>query len=255
MRRFGLVGYPLSHSFSIKFFNERFFPENGIDAEYVNFEIPDADMMLDIVRDNPELEGLNCTIPHKQAIIPLLDELSDEARETGAVNVIRIERDKPENTRNGRGFRLKGFNSDTIGFRDSIRPLLKPHHKKALVLGTGGAAKAVCHVLDKLGIEWKSVSRTAGRNSLTYSEVTEEIMADYTIIVNCTPLGMFPKTETCPELPYEALTTRHLMYDLIYNPAETEFMKRGAAMGAVVKNGYEMLELQAVASWNFWNLS
>ena len=245
----------MTHSFSIKFFNERFFPENGIDAEYVNFEIPDARMMLDIVRDNPELEGLNCTIPHKQAIIPLLDELSVEASETGAVNVIRIERDKPGNTRDGRGFRLKGFNSDIIGFRDSITPLLRPYHTKALVLGTGGAAKAACHVLDKLGIEWKTVSRTARVGNLTYSELTADTINDYTIIVNCTPLGMFPNTETCPELPYEALTTRHLLYDLIYNPAETEFMKRGAAMGAVVKNGYEMLELQALASWNFWNLS
>lgn len=254
MRRFGLVGYPLTHSFSIKFFNESFFPEKGIDAEYVNFEIPDVQMMLDIVRKDPELEGLNCTIPHKQAVIPLLDELSDEARETGAVNVIKIYRDKPENTRDGRGFRLKGFNSDIVGFRNSIEPLLQPHHKRALVLGTGGAAKAVCHVLGKLGIEWRSVSRTANENSLTYSELTPDMMEEYTIVVNCTPLGMFPKVGTYPELPYEALTTRHLLYDLIYNPSETEFMKRGAAMGAVVKNGYEMLELQAVAAWNFWNL-
>lgn len=255
MRRFGLIGYPLTHSFSSRFFNESFFPENGIDAEYVNFEIQDISMVLDIVRNNPELEGLNCTIPHKQSIIPLLDDMSDEARETGAVNVIKIYRDCLENTKDGRGFRLKGFNSDIIGFRDSIKPLLKPHHKKALVLGTGGASKAVNYALTKLGIEWMSVSRSAGENSLTYGDLTADLMDEYTVIVNCTPLGMFPKTDTYPELPYNALTPRHLLYDLVYNPSETEFLKRGTAMGAVVKNGYEMLELQAVAAWNYWNLS
>lgn len=244
----------MGHSFSKNFFNERFFPENGIDAEYLNFEIEDVRTLPDIIRDNPDLQGLNCTIPHKQAVIPLLDELSEDAIEAGAVNVIRIEREANGHTRNDRGFRLKGFNSDIIGFRDSIVPLLKPHHKRALILGTGGASRAVCIVLDRLGIEWTYVSRTPKENRLTYNNLTPGTMERYSIIVNCSPVGMFPNVDEYPDIPYEALTDRHLLYDLIYNPAETVFLKRGANMGATVKNGLEMLELQALAAWEFWNL-
>lgn len=241
MDKYGLIGFPLGHSFSRGFFTEKFARE-GIDAEYVNFEIPDASMLLDVIRDNPELRGLNVTLPHKQAVIPLLDELSDEAREIGAVNVIRI-----------RDGKLKGFNSDIIGFTDSIRPLLQPHHKKALVLGTGGASKAICVGLNRLGIEWTYVSRSPREGMLTYEDITAETLQQYTVIVNCTPVGMFPKVDHAPAIPYELLTPQHLLFDCVYNPEDTLFMQKGRAQGATVKNGLEMLHLQAEASWKFWN--
>lgn len=251
MIKFGLIGYPLGHSFSRKYFGEKFAKE-GIDAEYINFEIPDALMLDDVVSSNPELQGLNCTIPHKQAIMPLMDELDPVAREIGAVNVIKIVR---SNTEGSKGYRLIGHNSDIIGFTDSIRPLLHSHHTRALVLGTGGASRAICVALRHLGIEWKYVSRTPREGQYTYSDLHEhpEIMDEYTIIVNCSPLGMFPKNDTCPDLPYERLTERHLLYDLIYNPETTLFMQKGMEHSATVKNGMEMLILQAIASWEIWN--
>lgn len=241
MTKYGIIGYPLGHSFSRGFFTEKFARE-GIDAQYLNFEIPDAGMLLDVLRDNPELHGLNVTLPHKQAIIPMLDELSDEAREIGAVNVIRV-----------RDGRLKGFNSDIIGFTESIRPLLQPHHKQALVLGTGGASKAICVGLKRLGLEWKYVSRTPREGMITYEDITAETLQDYTVIVNCSPVGMFPKVDQAPAIPYEYLTPRHLLFDCVYNPEDTLFMQKGRAQGATVKNGLEMLHLQAIASWRFWN--
>lgn len=242
MEQYGLIGYPLGHSFSRRFFNEEFFPEYGIEAEYLNFEIPEADGLLEVVRTHPLLRGLNCTIPHKQAIIPLLDEISPEAREIGAVNVIRI-----------RDGRLKGFNSDIIGFMDSLRPLLRPHHRRALVLGSGGASKAVWAGLLRLGLEPMQVSRKAGDGVLSYEMLTQEVMADCTVVVNCSPVGMFPHVDECPAIPYELLSGRHLLYDLVYNPLDTLFMQRGRERGATVKNGLEMLRLQALASWKFWN--
>lgn len=241
MIKYGLIGFPLGHSFSKGFFTEKFARE-GIDAQYLNFEIPDATMLFDVLRDNPELKGLNVTLPHKQAVIPLLDELSDEAREIGAVNVIRI-----------RDGKLKGFNSDIIGFTDSIRPLLQPHHKKALVLGTGGASKAICVGLNHLGLEWKYVSRTPREDRFAYTDLTPEVMAEYTVIVNCSPVGMFPKVDAAPAIPYELLTPQHLLFDCVYNPEDTLFMQKGREQGAIVKNGLEMLHLQAIASWKFWN--
>lgn len=241
MELYGLIGFPLGHSFSRKFFTEKFERE-GLQAEYRNFEIEDARQMLDVVREHPELRGLNCTIPHKQAIMPMLDELSDMARRIGAVNVIRI--------RNGR---LKGFNSDIIGFVESIRPLLQPHHTKALVLGTGGASKAICVGLEQLGIEWQYVSRKPRPDGITYADLTADVMAQHTVIVNCSPVGMHPHNEDCPDIPYHLLTDKHLLYDLVYNPLETTFMKRGQVMGATTKNGLEMLHLQAIASWKFWH--
>lgn len=242
MEQYGLIGYPLGHSFSRRFFNEEFFPEHGIEAEYLNFEIPEADGLLEVVRTHPLLRGLNCTIPHKQAIIPLLDEISPEAREIGAVNVIRI-----------RDGRLKGFNSDIIGFMDSLRPLLRPHHRRALVLGSGGASKAVWAGLRRLGLEPTQVSRKAGDGALSYEMLTPEVMADCTVVVNCSPVGMFPRVDDCPAIPYELLSERHLLYDLVYNPLDTLFMQRGRERGATVKNGLEMLRLQALASWKFWH--
>ncbi len=240
---YGLIGYPLGHSFSKQFFTEKFAKE-GIAAEYRNFEIAEASMLLDIVRNTPNLKGLNCTIPHKQAILPLLDELSPEAKEIGAVNVIKLMEDG----------RLKGYNSDIIGFTDSIRPLLQPHHRHALILGTGGASLAIKAGLEQLGLTCTYVSRTKREGRLTYEELTAEVMQDYQVIVNCSPVGMYPRTEDAPALPYQALTPQHLLYDLVYNPLQTAFMKNGAAQGAIVKNGLEMLHLQALASWNFWNI-
>ncbi len=242
MEQYGLIGYPLGHSFSRRFFNEEFFPEHGIEAEYLNFEIPEAEGLLEVVRTHPLLRGLNCTIPHKQAVIPLLDEISPEAREIGAVNVIRI-----------RDGRLKGFNSDIIGFMDSLRPLLRPHHRRALVLGSGGASKAVWAGLLRLGLEPMQVSRKAGDGVLSYEMLTPEVMADCTVVVNCSPVGMFPHVDECPAIPYELLSGRHLLYDLVYNPLDTLFMQRGRERGATVKNGLEMLRLQALASWKFWH--
>lgn len=241
MDKYGIIGYPLGHSFSRAFFTEKFQREH-IDAEYVNFEIPSADMLPGIVQTNPNLCGLNVTLPHKEAVIPMLDELSDEAKEIGAVNVIRV-----------RDGRLKGFNSDIIGFMDSIRPLLKPWHQHALVLGTGGASRAIRVGLQRLGIEWTYVSRTPAPDRLTYADLTPELMEHYQAIVNCSPVGMFPRVDACPDIPYQLLTSRHLLYDLVYNPQETLFLKRGAEHGAAVKNGLEMLHLQALASWRFWN--
>lgn len=241
MDKYGIIGYPLGHSFSRAFFTEKFQREH-IDAEYVNFEIPSADMLPGIVQANPNLRGLNVTLPYKEAVIPMLDELSDEAKEIGAVNVIRV-----------RDGRLKGFNSDIIGFMDSIRPLLKPWHQHALVLGTGGASRAIRVGLQRLGIEWTYVSRTPAPGRLTYADLTSELMEHYQVIVNCSPVGMFPRVDACPDIPYQLLTSRHLLYDLVYNPQETLFLKRGAEHGAAVKNGLEMLHLQALASWRFWN--
>ena len=246
MDKYGLIGYPLGHSFSKRYFTEKFARE-GIDAVYENYEIADASMLLDVVRANPELRGLNCTIPHKQAIMPLLDSIAVEAREIGAVNVIRIRHDKDGTPH------LEGFNSDVIGFCESIKPLLTTNHRKALVLGTGGASKAIGYGLTKLGLEWTYVSRTKRHGQYTYEEVTPEVIAAHQVIVNCSPVGMYPHTDEAPPLPYEAMDSRHLLYDLVYNPETTRFMALGAQHGATVKNGLEMLHRQALASWEIWN--
>ena len=245
MQKYGLVGYPLKHSFSIGYFNEKFSSEK-IEAEYINFEIPDINNFPEIIQANPNLHGLNVTIPYKEKVIPYLDELDKQAAAIGAVNVIKIIRNK------GGKPKLIGYNSDIIGFTQSIQPLLLSHHKKALILGTGGASKAVFHGLKNLGIEAKFVSRTARFGMLTYEELNAEIIKEYTVIVNCTPVGMYPKVDACPDIPYEAITSEHLLYDLLYNPHITLFMKKGEAKGAVTKNGLEMLLLQAFAAWEIW---
>ena len=240
MTTYGLIGYPLGHSFSRKFFTEKFEKE-GIDAQYLNFEIPSIEEFPEIIKNHPELGGLNVTIPYKQQVMQYLDELSLEAKEIGAVNVVKV------------GEKLKGYNSDVIGFVNSIKPLLKAHHKKALILGTGGASKAIRYGLaEKLGMETLFVSRSAREGVITYEEVTPSLLKEYEVIVNCSPVGMFPHVDECPTLPYEAMNENHLLYDLVYNPLETLFMKKGAAQGATVKNGLEMLHLQAIASWEFW---
>ena len=244
MTKYGLIGYPLGHSFSKAFFTEKFARE-GIDAVYENYEIEDANMLLEIVHDTPELVGLNCTIPHKHAIIPLLDWLSPEVEEIGAANVIKIQRE-------GDSIKLLGYNSDIIGFKNSIRPLLRPEHRKALILGTGGASRAIRVALTHLGIEWKIVSRRKSPDTLCYEDITPELLQQYKVIVNCSPVGMYPHTDEAPQLPYEALTPQHLLFDLIYNPEETLFLQQGAQRGATIKNGLEMLHLQAQASWEIW---
>ena len=245
MKLYGLLGYPLGHSFSARFFAGKFRRE-GIDAEYRNFEMPSVDGLRGFIAGLPELCGLNVTIPHKQAVVPLLDGLTAEAQAIGAVNVIMIDR------REG-GLRLTGANSDAVGFSRSLEPLLLPCHRRALVLGTGGASRAVNYVLRRLGIEPQPVSRTARPGVLAYGQLTAEMLAEYKLIVNCSPVGMFPHVDECPALPYEGLTADHLLYDLVYNPEETLFLRRGRERGARVKNGLEMLHLQALAAWDYWN--
>lgn len=242
---YGLLGYPLEHSFSKSFFNNKFEAEN-IDAEYINFEIPDINMLMEVISEYYNLNGLNVTIPYKEQVIPFLDELDEDAANIGAVNVIKF-------IHNNEDLKLKGYNSDVIGFCDSISPLLKSHMKKALVLGTGGAAKAVCYGLKKLGIQPQLVSRKNSDKAISYAEITKEIINDHHIIVNTTPLGMYPNIDESPDIPYEYLTPEHLCYDLLYNPDETLFMKNAKAHGAVTKNGLEMLLLQAFASYDIWN--
>ena len=247
MDKYGLIGYPLKHSFSIGYFNEKFQSEN-IDAEYVNFEIPRIEDFMEVIEENPNLRGLNVTIPYKEQVIPYLDELDKDTAKIGAVNVIKfIPQAKGK-------VKLVGYNSDIIGFTRSIEPLLQPHHTKALILGTGGASKAVFHGLANLGIRSTFVSRTKKNDEvLTYTELTPAIMQEYTVIVNTTPLGMYPKVDFCPDIPYDQLTPKHLLYDLLYNPSETLFMKKGMEQEATVKNGLEMLLLQAFAAWEIWN--
>lgn len=245
MDKYGLIGYPLGHSFSKNFFNEKFQNE-GIDAEYINFEIKRIESLPEIIATNPELKGLNVTIPYKEKVISYLDTVSPEARSIGAVNVVKIEH-------NGNDTILKGYNSDVIGFTKSIEPLLERFHKKALILGTGGSSKAVNFGLKSLGLETVFVSRYERPGTIQYNKITPEVVSEYNVIVNCTPCGMYPHIDECPILPYEALTDKNILYDLIYNPDQTLFMKKGAEKGATVKNGLEMLLLQAFASWDFWN--
>lgn len=242
---YGLIGYPLGHSFSENFFNQKFESER-IDAKYTNFEIPDIDKIKNVIKENPNLNGLNVTIPYKERVIPFLDEIDQMATEIGAVNVIKFIRTKND------GLKLKGYNSDIIGFCDSLKPMLNSSHTHALVLGTGGAAKAISCGLKSLGIEPLYVSRTKKDGAITYEELTPETMDKYRVIVNTSPIGMYPHVDSCPNIPYELLTTNHLCYDLIYNPDVTLFMKKSQQHGAIVKNGLEMLLLQAFAAWEIW---
>ena len=245
MKEFGLIGYPLGHSFSKNYFNEKFLSE-GIDAQYLNFEIPNIKNIIKVISNHPDLAGLNVTIPYKEQVIPYLDELDEDAAAIGAVNVIKFIHRKGK-------LHLKGYNSDVLGFTQSIEPFLRPQHQKALILGTGGASKAIYHGLTKLGLQATFVSRTVQKGLLTYTDLTPALIDEYKVIVNCTPVGMYPHVDECPDLPYTCLTSEHLLYDLIYNPDETLFMKKGAEQGAVVKNGLEMLLLQAFGAWNIWN--
>lgn len=243
---YGLIGYPLGHSFSQTFFNRKFEAE-GINARYVNFEIPDIGDLMEVISENPRLDGLNVTIPYKQQVLAYLDDVDSVAQRVGAVNVIQIIRGKADND-----FKLVGFNSDIAGFRNSLKPLLRPCHKGALVLGSGGASRAVCCALEDLGIKPLIVSRTKREGVITYAELTPDIMESHKVVVNTTPLGMYPHVDECPDIPYDLVTPDFLCYDLLYNPDVTLFMKRCAARGAETKNGLEMLLLQAFESWEIW---
>lgn len=245
MKKYGLVGYPLGHSFSMGYFNEKFKNE-AINAVYENFEIPDIQDITTVIGSNPDLAGFNVTIPYKEKVMDYLDYIAPEAAEIGAVNVVKV-------THNGERAVLKGFNSDVVGFVNSIKPLLRPLHKKALVLGTGGASKAVEYGLRKLGLETIKVSRTEKDNTITYGQVTPELLSENKVIVNCTPCGMAPHFDECPNLPYDSIDDSFLLYDLIYNPEETLFLRKGKEKDATVKNGLEMLLLQAEEGWNIWN--
>lgn len=246
MKKYGLLGYPLTHSFSKKYFSEKFENEK-IDSAYDNFEIDSISKFPEIIQNNPELIGLNVTIPYKEQVIPFLHELNDSAKEIGAVNTIKIQRIGAE-------IKLRGFNTDTYGFENSLQPVLKAEHKKALILGTGGASKALKYVLERLGIEHISASiEELKENEIRYEEIDEKMMQERLVIINATPLGTYPNVNTFPNIPYENITEKHLLFDLVYNPEETQFLARGKAKGACTKNGYEMLLLQAKKSYEIWN--
>jgi shikimate dehydrogenase len=247
MRVYGLIGYPLTHSFSKKYFTEKFEKEGISGCVYENFEIPAIDAFPALVRERKNLKGLNVTIPYKQEVMPFLSGLDSSAERVGAVNVIKLYEDG----------RLVGFNSDYYGFRQALLEDFLPEDRNgiaALVLGTGGASKAVRVALEDLNIPYRQVSRRATEESMAYQELSEEVVQQHRLIINTTPLGMYPKTDTAPDLPYTALTSGHFLFDLVYNPAQTLFMKKGAARGARVKNGLRMLHLQAEKAWEIWNM-
>jgi len=244
MSTYGLIGYPLGHSFSKLYFTEKFNKEN-INSIYNLFPIENINLVSDLISSNLDLRGFNVTIPYKEQIIPFLDEVEKEASAIGAVNVVKIiERD-------GKRI-LKGYNSDIYGFYESIRPLIKTCHKKALILGTGGASKAIAAMLRKLNIIYTFVSRSAKDGQLSYLDIDAQIMKEYTVIINCSPVGMSPNVDEAPMLPYEYFTDEHIAYDLVYNPLETKFLKLAKEHGATTKNGLEMLYLQAERAWSIW---
>ena len=243
MRKFGLIGYPLSHSFSQKYFTEKFRKENIADCTYQNFPIPEISQLEAVLENEPTLQGLNVTIPYKEQIIPFLHFKNKVVAETGACNCIKIKDGK-----------LYGFNTDVIGFEISLKKKLREEHKKALILGTGGAAKAVEFVMKKLGISYQFVSRNnIATNTIGYQDLSNQIIRDSLLIINTTPLGMYPNVETYPNIPYDALTDKHYLFDLVYNPEKTVFLQKGEEHGASIHNGSEMLAIQAEESWKIWN--
>lgn len=248
MKTYGLIGHRLGHSFSQRFFTEKFTRENLPEHEYVNFELDSMDEFPGIFERGKNICGLNCTIPYKQQIMQFMDEIDEEAAQIGAVNTVKII------DKNGKRI-LKGYNTDLYGFEHSLRPMLGEKHQKALILGTGGASKAIIHLFGKLGIAYRSATtkKEPGADEIGYAQLSAELMSEYLIIINATPLGTFPKVDGCPDLPYESITPDHILYDLVYNPEETLFLKKGKARGAQTKNGLEMLHLQALKSWEIWN--
>jgi len=247
MRLFGLIGYPLSHSFSAKYFAKKFEAENISDTDYRLFPLDNISEVTTLIKLQPEFEGFNITIPYKVAILPYLDYITDAAKSVGAVNCVRIDRTVS-------GIKLTGHNTDVYGFRKSLTPVLKIYHTNALVMGTGGASKAICYTLNELGIKYTLVSRSGnGELILGYSQLTKEIIDDNLLIINTSPVGTYPDTDKCPDIPYQFLTSRHLLFDLVYNPAETKFLRLGREAGGTIMNGSKMLEFQAEKSWEIWN--
>lgn len=240
MKNFGLIGKNIAYSFSESHFHDKFRKENITNSTYQLFDLKSISEVEELFQTK-ELKGFNVTIPYKEEIIPYLDELSPEAQKIGAVNCVKIQNNKKI-----------GFNTDAFGFENSLKPLLEKHHQKALILGDGGAAKAVKFVLAKLEIDYQSVTR---KGELKFSDLNQEIISTHQLIINCTPVGTFPDLEASPDIPYQFITTSHLLYDLIYNPEKTKFLQLGEIKGAKIKNGYEMLVLQAEKSWEIWSQS
>ncbi|PTN07792.1 shikimate dehydrogenase [Mangrovibacterium marinum] len=248
MKTYGLIGYRLGYSFSKGFFTEKFQNEKLTEHEYVNFELDSIDEFPEIFKKNDHIAGLNCTIPYKQQIIPYLDEIDEEAAKVGAINTVKI-------IRTGEKIKLKGFNTDIYGFENSLKPMLNEKHKKALILGTGGASKAIKYILDKLGLEYLSASieDQLYDGEIRYEQIDKALLQEHLVVINATPLGTFPKVDSCANIPYQHLTADHVLFDLVYNPEETLFMKKGKEKGAAVKNGLEMLHGQAIKAWEIWN--
>lgn len=244
MQIFGLIGFPLGHSFSQKYFSQKFIDEGIANCKFELYPIKSIEEFSSLINSTDGLRGLAVTIPYKEQVMPYLNKIDTVANETGAVNCIRFHEGK-----------LIGYNTDIIGFEKSFTPLLQSHHKKALVLGTGGAAKAVQYVLKKINLPYITVSRNknSAQNLIDYSDINSDLLSEYNVIINCTPLGMTPNEETCPELPYDCIGERHYLYDLVYKPAETKFLLNGKSRGAIIKNGYDMLILQAEENWKIWN--
>lgn len=242
MVRFGLIGKDISYSFSRGYFSKKFSKLGLNSHSYENFDLSKIDQFKDVMTHNANIKGFNVTIPYKEQIMSFLSEIDPEAQQIGAVNTIKIE--------NGKTI---GYNTDVYGFQKSLEPHLEKHHTKALILGTGGASKAVAFVLKKLGIQYKFVSRNPTQDQLNYTDLNKEVLSQYTVIINCTPLGTFPNINDKPAIPYNFITPKHLLYDLIYNPEKTAFLLAGEGMGSKISNGSDMLELQAEKSWEIWN--
>lgn len=248
MKTYGLIGHRLGYSFSRKFFTEKFAAENLEHHEYLNFELDSINEFPGIFDSEKNIAGLNCTIPYKQQIMQFMEEIDEEAARIGAVNTVKI------TYLDGRRI-LKGFNTDSYGFENSLQPMLEEKHKKALILGTGGASKAIKYILEKLQISYLSASIEDDlfENEIRYNQITDELLKEYLIIIHATPIGTFPNVDNCPDIPYKSITSDHVLFDLVYNPEETLFLKKGKAQGAKTKNGLEMLHLQAKRSWEIWN--
>lgn len=245
MNKLGLLGKDISYSFSRTYFKEKFENENIKNTSYENFDIENIDLFPSIIRNTKDLKGLNVTIPYKEQVIPFLDKVNKKAKAIGAVNTIRI-------TKKGK---LVGYNTDCYGFKKTLKPFIKSHHKKALILGTGGASKAIAYTLDEMGITYQYVSRKLSDGvGFSYETLTEDDISDNQIIINSTPLGTFPNIEDCPNIPYHAINEKHILFDLIYNPEETKFLKLGNKNRATTINGLRMLEFQAEKAWSIWNL-
>ncbi|MFA6247844.1 MAG: shikimate dehydrogenase [Mucilaginibacter sp.] len=260
MKHYGLIGFPLSHSFSKRYFTEKFEKENITDCTYELYPLENIADLSKLLHENPDLCGLNVTIPHKVKVLKQLDWIEHDAKGAGAVNCIRITSESPVQAAfsgelgiKGHDFRLEGYNTDIYGFDMSLSPLLKTHHDTALILGDGGAARAVKCVLDNKGITYKCVTRKPAEGNILFSDLRPKDVRNNKLIINTTPVGTYPNVDECPPIPYEAITDDHLLFDLIYNPEETLFLKKGAEKGAATKNGYEMLVLQAEKAWEIWN--